>query len=151
MHCSLATASAALALLLVASGPADAQDSLLENARSTFKPIPETPPAVPGVEATADRVELGKMLYFEPRLSESHTISCNSCHIVGLGGVDMMETSLGHRWQTRRAQRADRSERGVQYRAVLGRPRQGPRTAGGRARWSTRLRWPRPTSTWSSS
>ena len=86
-------------LLLVASGPAGAQDNLLETARSTFKPIPETPPAVPGVEATADRVELGKMLYFEPRLSESHTISCNSCHIVGLGGVDMMETSLGHRWQ----------------------------------------------------
>jgi cytochrome c peroxidase len=99
VHRDLIAAPAAVLLLLVASGPASAQDSLLENAKSTFKPIPETPPAVPGVEATADRVELGKMLYFEPRLSESHTISCNSCHIVGLGGVDMMETSLGHRWQ----------------------------------------------------
>src|SRR5512143_648775 len=39
------------------------------------------------------------MLYFDPRLSESHTISCNSCHLVGLGGVDVEETSLGHRWQ----------------------------------------------------
>jgi cytochrome c peroxidase len=39
------------------------------------------------------------MLYFETRLSESHTISCNSCHMVGLGGVDMLETSIGHRWQ----------------------------------------------------
>jgi cytochrome c peroxidase len=49
--------------------------------------------------STPARVDLGKMLYFEPRLSESHTISCNSCHLIGLGGVDMTETSIGHRWQ----------------------------------------------------
>ena len=97
MHRSLTTA--ALPVFLIWAAPVSAQDNLLATARATFKPIPETPPAVPGVEATADRVELGKMLYFEPRLSELHTISCNSCHIVGLGGVDMMETSLGHRWQ----------------------------------------------------
>ena len=97
MHRSLA--AVALPLFLVAAGSVGAQEDLLKSAQATFKPIPETPPAVPGVEATADRVELGKMLYFEPRISESHSISCNSCHIVGLGGVDMMETSLGHRWQ----------------------------------------------------
>ena len=34
------------------------------------------------------KLELGKMLYFDPRLSASHAISCNSCHSVGLGGVD---------------------------------------------------------------
>jgi cytochrome c peroxidase len=39
------------------------------------------------------------MLFFEPRLSESHVINCNSCHAIGLGGVDMGETSIGHRWQ----------------------------------------------------
>lgn len=39
------------------------------------------------------------MLYFDPRLAESHAISCNSCHIVGLGGVDVEETSIGHRRQ----------------------------------------------------
>jgi cytochrome c peroxidase len=96
---NFATATLALAFLLIASNSAGAQDNLLESAQATFKPIPETPPAVPGVKATPDRVELGKMLYFEPRLSASHSISCNSCHIVGLGGVDVMETSLGHRWQ----------------------------------------------------
>jgi cytochrome c peroxidase len=74
-------------------------DELMELAQSLFEPIPSEPPALEGVEATPERVELGKMLYFEPRLSESHTISCNSCHLVGLGGVDMLETSLGHRWQ----------------------------------------------------
>lgn len=39
------------------------------------------------------------MLYFDPRLSSSHAISCNSCHMIGMGGVDLQETSLGHRWQ----------------------------------------------------
>jgi cytochrome c peroxidase len=39
------------------------------------------------------------MLYFDPRLSASHAISCNTCHNIGLGGVDVEETSIGHRWQ----------------------------------------------------
>ena len=86
-------------VFLVVGGTALAQDDLLETARSLFEPIPEQPPELPGLQATPERVELGKMLYFETRLSESHTISCNSCHMVGLGGVDMLETSIGHRWQ----------------------------------------------------
>jgi cytochrome c peroxidase len=71
----------------------------MEMARGLFKPLPTQPPTLAGIPSTAERVELGKMLYFDPRLSESHTISCNSCHSVGLGGVDVMETSIGHRWQ----------------------------------------------------
>jgi cytochrome c peroxidase len=74
-------------------------DELMDTARGMFEPIPAEAPSLPGIESTPERVELGKMLYFEPRLSESHTISCNSCHVVGLGGVDMLETSIGHRWQ----------------------------------------------------
>ena len=39
------------------------------------------------------------MLFFEPRLSASHLISCNTCHNVGLAGADLQETSTGHNWQ----------------------------------------------------
>ncbi|WP_414470963.1 cytochrome-c peroxidase [Microvirga sp. M2] len=81
------------------AGAALAQSDLRTTAKATFQPLPTTPPAVKGIETTPARVELGKMLYFEPRLSESHAISCNSCHIVGLGGVDLEKTSIGHRWQ----------------------------------------------------
>ncbi|MDE1965577.1 MAG: cytochrome-c peroxidase [Xanthomonadaceae bacterium] len=88
-----------LSLAGLAAGPASSQDALQQQARQLFKPIPATPPALPGNPATAARVTLGKMLYFDPRLSESHAISCNSCHMVGMGGVDLQETSLGHRWQ----------------------------------------------------
>lgn len=35
-----------------------------------------------------EKVELGKMLFFEPRLSKSGFISCNSCHNLSTGGVD---------------------------------------------------------------
>ncbi|QDF68500.1 cytochrome-c peroxidase [Shewanella sp. SNU WT4] len=46
-----------------------------------------------------EKVELGKMLYFEPRLSMSGFISCNSCHNLSLGGVDAIPTSIGDKWQ----------------------------------------------------
>ena len=38
------------------------------------------------------------MLYFDPRLSSSQLISCNTCHNLGMGGDDNLETSLGHGW-----------------------------------------------------
>ena len=44
-------------------------------------------------------VELGKKLYFDPRLSKSGFISCNSCHNLSLGGSDNLKSSIGHNWQ----------------------------------------------------
>ncbi len=88
-----------LPLFLLLAGPAFAQDDLLTRARQQFQPIPSSPPALPGNPASDAKVALGKMLYFDPRLSASHDISCNSCHNIGLGGADGESTSLGHRWQ----------------------------------------------------
>jgi cytochrome c peroxidase len=45
------------------------------------------------------KVELGKRLFFEPRLSKSGFISCNSCHNLATGGVDGLPSSIGHRWK----------------------------------------------------
>jgi cytochrome c peroxidase len=45
------------------------------------------------------KVELGKMLYHDPRLSKSGFISCNSCHNLASFGVDNLPTSIGHKWQ----------------------------------------------------
>lgn len=45
------------------------------------------------------QVELGKKLYFDPRLSKSGFISCNSCHNLSMGGTDNLKTSIGDRWQ----------------------------------------------------
>lgn len=45
------------------------------------------------------QVELGKKLFFDPRLSKSGFISCNSCHNLSMGGTDNLKTSIGHKWQ----------------------------------------------------
>jgi cytochrome c peroxidase len=94
--------NAALALVILGdlvAFPVCAQDDLLIRAQQLFSPIPTAPPELPGNPSTPARVELGKMLYFDPRVSASHAISCNSCHNIGLGGADAEPTSIGHRWQ----------------------------------------------------
>jgi cytochrome c peroxidase len=47
---------------------------------------------------TPEKVTLGKRLYFEPRLSKSGIISCNTCHNLGLGGADGVPAAIGHQW-----------------------------------------------------
>jgi cytochrome c peroxidase len=88
-----------LLCVLVCAGRVAAQDKLLARAQRAFKPVPETPPALADNPLTPEKIELGKMLYFDPRLSASWLISCNTCHNLGLGGVDLLETSIGHGWQ----------------------------------------------------
>lgn len=57
----------------------------------------QTIPAVRNIDPAM--VELGKKLYFDPRLSKSGFISCNSCHNLSMGGTDNLKTSIGHNWQ----------------------------------------------------
>lgn len=46
-----------------------------------------------------EKAELGKKLYFDPRLSKSGIISCNTCHNLGLGGTDGIAAAVGHKWK----------------------------------------------------
>lgn len=70
-------------------------DPLMLQARQLFKPIPFNPPELAGNPATPEKLALGAMLYFDPRLSATHSISCASCHSIGLGGADNSPTSAG--------------------------------------------------------
>ncbi|SEG30871.1 cytochrome-c peroxidase [Marinobacterium lutimaris] len=56
-------------------------------------------PIEPVKEVNVALAELGKKLYFDPRLSKSGFISCNSCHNLSMGGTDNLKTSIGHNWQ----------------------------------------------------
>jgi len=47
---------------------------------------------------TEAKVELGKKLYFDPRMSKSELISCNTCHNLALGGTDGISAAIGHGW-----------------------------------------------------
>lgn len=72
--------------------------------KAGLKPIPASKAALtkltsnPKNPTTASKVELGKTLFMDPRLSKSGLISCNSCHNVGLGGSDGMSSAIGHKW-----------------------------------------------------
>lgn len=57
--------------------------------------LPTTAPAPADNPTTADKVALGQMLYHDPRLSSSGTVSCASCHNTMLGGEDNRGGSVG--------------------------------------------------------
>ena len=63
-----------------------------------FKPLPEALPVKAG-GAEEQRVQLGRMLYYDARLSKSQTISCNNCHKLDAYGVDNEPTSEGYNKQ----------------------------------------------------
>jgi cytochrome c peroxidase len=54
---------------------------------------------ISGPELTTERIELGRLLYHETRLSRNHELSCNSCHALDRYGVDSKPTSTGHKGQ----------------------------------------------------
>ena len=56
-------------------------------------------PIQPAKVTNQAKVELGKQLFFDPRLSKSGFISCNSCHNLSMGGSDNLPSSIGHNWQ----------------------------------------------------
>jgi cytochrome c peroxidase len=68
----------------------------LAHATTTQEPIQ---PIQPAKVSNPAAVELGKMLFFDTRLSKSGFISCNSCHNLSMGGTDNLKTSIGHGWQ----------------------------------------------------
>lgn len=92
--------SAALGSAAVANAqPTPSTEDLRKTANSLFKPIPPVDVTVKEKGVTAEQIELGKWLFFEPRLSRSQVITCNTCHSVGTGGADNIPTSIGHGWQ----------------------------------------------------
>jgi cytochrome c peroxidase len=62
--------------------------------RQTAAEARATPP-----KDTPEQIALGRMLFFENRLSKNHDLSCNSCHDLATFGVDGKPTSEGHKGQ----------------------------------------------------
>lgn len=72
---------------------------LRQQANALFRPVPQPEQVIAERNLSAEQIELGKWLFFEPRLSRSHIITCNTCHSIGTGGADNIRTSIGHGWQ----------------------------------------------------
>src|SRR5690606_32418280 len=74
-------------------------DALRTLANNLFKPIPTADVIIKEKDLTQEQIDLGRWLWFEPRLSKSHIITCNTCHSVGTGSTDNIHNSVGHGWQ----------------------------------------------------
>lgn len=87
-----------MSLAILSSCTRSAGPVVVDSARlQMFAPLPQT---VPGkVPVTAEKAALGRMLYYDVRLSKSQKISCNSCHQLEKYGVDGEPTSDGHNGQ----------------------------------------------------
>ncbi|HEX7412872.1 MAG TPA: cytochrome-c peroxidase, partial [Bacteroidia bacterium] len=68
---------------------------LLDKAQGAFKPLPDLADKMSNNVITDERVRLGKILYFDTRLSKTGNNSCNSCHNLATYGVDNEATSKG--------------------------------------------------------
>ena len=73
--------------------------SLSVSASAFAAPSEPIQPIQPAKVTNQAKVELGKQLFFDPRLSKSGFISCNSCHNLSMGGSDNLPSSIGHNWQ----------------------------------------------------
>ena len=71
-----------------------ADKELLVQAQVMFKVLPTEAPN-PENTITEDKVKLGKILYYDNRLSKDETQSCNTCHNIATYGVDNLPTSPG--------------------------------------------------------
>jgi len=60
-----------------------------------FEPLPESVPPT-DYELTEELVDLGRMLYYEERLSINQQMSCNTCHLLDQFGAEPLATSLSH-------------------------------------------------------
>jgi cytochrome c peroxidase len=80
--------AAAVAVLAVACGTDRAKPT---SAAAVLGPVP-IPPDNP---QTADKIALGKLLFFDPRLSGPNTVACATCHQPSKGMSDGVPRSRG--------------------------------------------------------
>ncbi len=80
---------------LIDMGYGSRGESMLGEQSRSSEPIQPIPVSF---DFDSAKVELGRKLFFEPRLSKSGWITCNSCHNLSTGGADNLPGSIGHKW-----------------------------------------------------
>ncbi|MGQ4877053.1 cytochrome-c peroxidase [Billgrantia sp. LNSP4103-1] len=90
----LIAAAVSLSAALAATGVV--ADDGLGDYRDRFQPLPHLPPIPAENSLTQEKIELGNMLFFEPRISSSGVISCATCHNPALGWSDRIPRATGH-------------------------------------------------------
>ena len=94
-HCDPASTWATESLPpLTSTISSQVDDGLLQEAQGRFKPLPKDM-ATAEFPVTLDRVNLGRLLFFDPRISVDGTVSCARCHLSSLYATDGLAKSRG--------------------------------------------------------
>ena len=75
-----------ICVLVIAAVPAHSQQ---------WHSLPARPPEPASNPGTPAKVELGRTLFYDARLSEYGTVSCATCHNLKEGGADNQRSSIG--------------------------------------------------------
>jgi cytochrome c peroxidase len=78
--------------------PAEPEQPVRDPRLAAFAPLPELMEATEN-PITLAKVNLGRKLYYDDRLSKNQDVSCNTCHLLDKFGVDGLKVSVGHRDQ----------------------------------------------------
>lgn len=85
---------AATAVVQAKPAEVEIEESLL----TPFAPLPATMDSRTN-SLTEDKITLGRILYYEKRVSMGKDISCNTCHDLATNGAQTTKTSEGHKKQ----------------------------------------------------
>ena len=84
--------STSFTILLTAAAAQDA--ALLKQAQEIFQPVSEDL-ASAGLPTTRERIELGRSLFFDPRVTIDANMRCSSCHQPAFYGTDALPRAIG--------------------------------------------------------
>lgn len=74
---------------------AAADEGLIKKASQAMGPLPASMQSADN-PITPEKVKLGKMLFYEPRISVDGTVSCAKCHPIAMYAVDGLRKSVGN-------------------------------------------------------
>jgi cytochrome c peroxidase len=83
-----------LLVIPVAAFAAD-DEALIKKASQILGPLPASMQSEQN-PITPEKVKLGKMLFYEQRISVDGTVSCSKCHPIALYAADGLRKSVGH-------------------------------------------------------
>jgi len=90
--------AAGVVILIGVSIVLAAGNGLHDQAARNFSPLPDSIPAADN-PITPAKVALGKMLFYDTRISVDRTVSCFKCHWINLHGTDGLRKAIGNHYK----------------------------------------------------
>jgi cytochrome c peroxidase len=84
-----------ISFLIGISLSSNGDKDMLTEARQVFSPLPKLLVSDKN-SITPEKVKVGKMLFYETRISVDGTVSCARCHPIGLYAADGLKKSIGN-------------------------------------------------------